>query len=70
MPRRCVTLRILAIIPRPPVSLPVTCGLVRAQLREVDLRRAVGDAEVGEVRDLVHHRGDVQQRLRRDAAPR
>ena len=42
--------------------------LVREQLAEVDRRRAERDAERVEVRDLVHHRGHVQQRLRRDAA--
>ncbi len=42
--------------------------LVPEQLGAVDLRFAEADAEVGEVLDLVDHRGDVQQRLRRDAA--
>jgi hypothetical protein len=42
--------------------------LVREQLAQVDLGHAVADAEVGEVADLVHHRGHVQQGLARDAA--
>jgi hypothetical protein len=43
-------------------------ALVRAQLGDVELRFAVGHAQVGEVLDLVHHHRHVQQRLRRDAA--
>jgi hypothetical protein len=38
------------------------------ELGGIDRGRAVGDAEVAEVRDLVDHRGDVEQRLRRNAA--
>jgi hypothetical protein len=42
--------------------------LVRAQLVEVDRRRGEGDAAIGHVLRFVHHGGDVQQRLRRNAA--
>ena len=42
--------------------------LVRDELGRIDLRRAEVDADGAEVRDLVDHRGDVQHRLRRDAA--
>ena len=42
--------------------------LERAQLVEIDLRRAVGDAPVRRVMRLAHHFGDMQQRLRRNAA--
>jgi hypothetical protein len=42
--------------------------LVRGELGAVDRRSAERHADVGEVRRLVHHGGDVQQRLRRDAA--
>jgi hypothetical protein len=42
--------------------------LVRAQLAEVDARFGESDAHRAEVLDFIHHRGDVQQRLRRDAA--
>ena len=42
--------------------------LPRAELVEVDLRRAERDAVLGEHLRLVHHRGDVQERLRRNAA--
>ena len=41
--------------------------LVGAQLVEVDRGRAIADAVGAEVLHLVHHRGHVQQRLRRDA---
>ncbi len=42
--------------------------LARPQLREIDLRRAEFDAGFGEVARGGQHLGDVQQRLRRDAA--
>ena len=50
MPCTTVTLRILAIAVRPPVSLPTTLFLCAQQLGQIDLRRAEADAEVGEVR--------------------
>ena len=68
MPRTTSTLRAFAMPARPPVSLPTTLSFQRAQLVEVDLRRAERDAVLGERLRLVHDRGDVQQRLRRDAA--
>jgi hypothetical protein len=67
VPCTTVTLRILAIAARPPVSLPMTFSLCA-----FSLPRSTGGgeahAERGEVLDLVHHRGHVQQRLGRDAA--
>ncbi len=42
--------------------------LPAAQLVEIDLRHAERDAVIREHLRLVHHRGDVQQRLRRNAA--
>jgi hypothetical protein len=42
--------------------------LVRAQLIEVDLRRAEVDAEVGRVLRFLDQFGGMQQRLRRNAA--
>ena len=42
--------------------------LVGQQLGRVDHRRGEADAQVGEMLDLVHHRGDVQQCLAGDAA--
>ena len=67
-PRTVVTLRVLAMPLRPPVSLPTTLSLCARSFVEIDLRRAELDAERGEVRGFVHHGGDVQQRLRRNAA--
>jgi len=64
---RVVTLRILAMAARPPVSLPMTLFLVAAQLVDVDHGRAEVHAQVGHVADFVHDRGHVQQRLGRNA---
>ena len=67
-PRTTSTLRAFAMPARPPVSLPTTLSFERAQLVEVDLRRAERDAVLGERLRLVHDGRDVQQRLRRNAA--
>ena len=52
----------------PPVSLPTTLFFHASKLLEVDLGRTVRDAVLAEHLGFVHHGGDVQQRLRRDAA--
>ncbi len=62
------TLRIFAMVPMPPVSFSTTRVLVGAQLVDVDRRLAEGDAPLAGVPRLVDDLGDVQQRLRRDAA--
>ncbi len=62
------TLRILAMPARPPVSLPTTLSLCARSFARSTLGARERHAEVGEVRGLVDHRRDVQQRLRRDAA--
>jgi len=41
---------------------------VRAQLVDVYRRRCESDAEIAEMRGLVHYRGDMQQRFGRNAA--
>ena len=53
---------------RPPVSFLITPSLKARSLSMSISRRAVGDAVVGQVRHLVHHRRGVQQCLRRNAA--
>ena len=68
MPRTTSTLRAFAMPPTPPVELADDLVLPGAQLVEIDLRRAERDAVLGERLRLVHYRGDVQQRLRRNAA--
>ena len=68
VPVTTVTLRILAICARPPVRRPTTLFLCATSLARSTVGGAEADAELVEVRDLVHDRGDVQHRLRRDAA--
>ena len=68
VPVTTVTLRIFAICARPPVSLPTTLFLCATQLARSTCGAPKATPTLGEVRDLVDHRGDVQHRLRRDAA--
>ena len=63
-----VTLRILAMAVRPPVSLPTTLSLWPRSLSRSTVGAREGHAQVGEMLDLVHHGRHVQQRLGRNAA--
>ena len=68
-PRRYLILRAFASCPVPLVSCLTTLSLKRAQLVDVDLRRRRRSTPHADgVRGFVEHLGDVQQRLRRDAA--
>ena len=62
------TLRIFAIAARPPVSLPTTLFLCARSLARSIFGAPNATPCVGQCARLVDDRGDVQQRLRRDAA--
>ncbi len=68
VPRTTWTLRCLASDSRPPIEAVDDAVLPGADLVDVDARLLEGDAGLAELVGLGQHLGDVQQRLRRDAA--